>query len=275
MRKTSWKVFTLAMPVLLMVIGGNWFSDVTLHDFSDDHSWRYLISLCVASLALFFFGAYWLYKLRQEFLPVRVLSKTDKITPRKVLITIISTRNFDFVTSASGERITRGTIVQHKVSKTTHTLTAELDKDTVSSGCEWNWQQVLRAVKPHVGTLERIYLIGSDGNKGSATQLDECTSLLRMYVSEICKIDSDPQGIDFEDLDAVEKRIMTILKGLRKEGRADTEIMLDSTGGLKTASIAVALVTLQNPRLQFQYVRMGNDKPLLFNVVAEGHVELG
>ena len=262
------EIIILFLPILLMAISSSWLGDALLEIWHSDNSIATLF-LALASLLIFSFSSAWVYFQRKRYLPVRVLSRTNKINPRQVLVLTISPRNFQFV-----EKPDNGTgqfIVQDNKG-TIHVLKGDLEKDILPCPAIWNWQQILRAITPHIDKLKKICLIGSsdkNGHRGSAQELDDCRAFLEHYIStDTCTIQSFDYPVDFEDIDSMKEAIYHQLEKLKSDGYRESEIMLDSTGGYKTASIAVALVTLSYPMLQFQYVGMHEIKPLAFNVVA-------
>lgn len=154
---------------------------------------------------------------------------------------------------------------------------------------QWTWQQTLRAAHHHGETLERLVLIGSEGEGGSGTteQLDLADRFFSHYFSGKVHILGKPHRdgagydshwqADFEKLDDLRRLLKRTLKDLQKAGYADADIIIDCTGGQKTASIACALITLDRPDLMFQYVGTGpgprTGKVIGFNVATETRVD--
>jgi hypothetical protein len=62
-----------------------------------------------------------------------------------------------------------------------------------------------------------------------------------------------------------------VIEAAKNEHLADRDIMIDVTGGQKTASIAGASVTLNND-VVFQYVQTGGDPPEVFAYDLGAHV---
>jgi hypothetical protein len=150
---------------------------------------------------------------------------------------------------------------------------------------QWSWQQTIRAAHHHGEKLERVVLIGSEGQSGSGTteQLDLAKRFFSYYFPGKVYILGEPQRdgtgydshwqADFEKLDDLRRLLKRALADLHKDDYADADIIIDCTGGQKTASIACALVTLDRPDLIFQYVGTGpgprTGKIIGFNVVTE------
>ena len=128
-----------------------------------------------------------------------------------------------------------------------------------NSGNRWNWQQIMRAIQPHIDPekrLRRLHLIGSAD--GSFKHLDSCKKWLKGYLPEVV-ITRDESGVDFGDFDAMVRRIQETMDKQKKGGKGevkftDEDIVIDVTGGTTTASIAGASTTL-NTKVTFQYVQ--------------------
>ncbi|MBU0501413.1 MAG: hypothetical protein KJ558_13490 [Gammaproteobacteria bacterium] len=264
-----WNVLTLSLPVLLMVFGGGTVSDSVYSVLTGEKALGTMAMAILVGLASYFIAAGWIYWIRKSYLPVRTLGRIHHILPRKGLVAFVSPRNFDL----NGLHISSRGL--------SSTLAGNLAQDVLATQVDgkplvWNWQQLLRAVQPHATTLQEIHLIGSADDNGSHGQLGECAEFLRVYLEDGCRILPCSTSVDFEDIDALADVLHRILKKI-KAGRSDyKEIMIDATGGMKTTSIAAAMVTLNNPSLHFQYVptfgRTG--QPIAFNVVAESQPEI-
>ncbi len=270
------KVIRLTAPILLMAIGGGWIPDMVQIGLAGDKAWLQVMPYILTGLVLFLGGAYWAYRQSRDYLPCRVLDRTDAIKPRKVLVTTLSTRRrYELVVPVDQDEQMQ--IVPQDEKFAPITLTGKIDEDIKFSGFIWNWQQVLRAVIPHIGTLERVHLIGSSGDTGSVLQLEECKKFLGYYLGDGVEISCEPNGVGFEDIDMLIKHFKAVIEKLRRENYRVDDIMIDSTGGFKTTSIAAAMVTLNNPDLHFQYVPTDSKdfKPFSFNVVMETPTEIG
>ncbi len=269
------KVLGLAAPILFMAIGGGWIPDMVQSGISGDKAWLQVMPYILTGLVLFMGGAYWAYRQSRKYLPCRVLDRINAIKPRKVLITTLSPRGKYELKMPEGqdEQIQ---IIPHDRSHSI-TLTGKIDEDIKPSKSRWNWQQLLRAVIPHLGTLERVHLIGSVGDRGSISQLKDCKKFLGYYLGDGVEISCDPCAVEFEDIDILTEHLKVVIKRLRRENYRVEDIMLDTTGGMKTTSIAAAMVTLNNPDLHFQYVpTVSKDfKPFSFNVVTEASGKIG
>lgn len=268
----------LALPVLLMAIGAGWLGDSLYNALLGEITWtRVLFFTGIGGGIFFLLGAFWLYRQRKEYLPVRALERMRDIRPRKVLISTISPKGRQLELDIPDDKEVPASV---KDARTTVTLSGNVEEDAAPCEIRWSWQQLLRAIVPHKETLERVYLVGSsdkEGSAGSHNDLKACRRLLKRYLPEACTVTFSDTGVDFEDIDALTGRFKDILAELQREGYCTDEVMIDSTGGMKTTSIAAAMVTLDHPRLHFQYVpTQGDDfRPFAFNVVAETQPELG
>src|SRR5262245_19221775 len=119
----------------------------------------------------------------------------------------------------------------------------------------WNWQQRFRAIVPRVqnATLQRLQLIGSPGGRGSFEQLRLCQQVLAHYLPQV-EIVPEPAPVDFEDFNALVRCMQRIIQGEKRRGMSERDIIIDVTGGIKTASIAGASITF-NSQVMFQYVQ--------------------
>ena len=262
------KILKLSTPALMMVVGGGWFGDSLYDALLGQAAWQEMIVFGGVGALVFLLGAFWLYKQRKEYLPLRTLGRVRDIRPRKVLISTISPKNNKFELDLPADWDAPMSV---RASDGTVSLSGELEKDGEPCAVRWNWQQVLRAIAPHRDILERVHLIGSSGEGGSQGELEECRRLLERYLPENCVVTSSSTGVDFEDIDALTRRFRILLAELKTEGFGAGDVMIDTTGGMKTTSIAAAMVTQDDPGLHFQYVpTQGDDfRPFAFNVVAE------
>jgi hypothetical protein len=140
-----------------------------------------------------------------------------------------------------------------------------------------NWQQMLRSIKPHLETLDSIWLIGSNGDGdnmsqdelnekappgtlvrgiehlGSKAFLREAQAFIKPYLAgktQVVLCEPDSGALDFTDTVPLQAALRGII---REIGADEREIAIDATGGMKTASIVGAVSTLNNECL-FQYV---------------------
>ncbi len=208
----------------------------------------------------------------KRLVPVRDLQQIDRVPSRKVVITLLSPCIIERTKSDQDETTwCVGPAPGQDV--TALDLKSCIDPDLRVPG--FTWQQTLRAAEKHKSHLEKLILIGSKGTKGSGVQLETACEFIGRYfpgkvnISEahLAYGDSDINlwTADFEKMDSVTAMFRRILRELKKLGYEDSDIIIDVTGGLKTASIAAAMVTLDRPDLLIQYV--GTTPELLGQVV--------
>lgn len=249
--------------LLLVLSSGSWVADGVKGEvlFSDwpffFREWGLLIAFVV-----FFAASGVLYWLRRTFANIQSLSQ-HLCDPHKSLILFVSppfgaTLNIE----KDGSRTLSfqdGTKIQ---------LSDDLQQDIAAldklSDKRWNWQQMMRAIQPHIypkKRLRRLHLIGSadsKGSKGSFVHLDTCKKWLEGYLSDVEITTIDKPGVDIDDFDAMVRHIQETIKKQKKGGEGkekftDKDIVIDVTGGTTTASIAGASSTL-NTKVTFQYV---------------------
>jgi hypothetical protein len=123
-----------------------------------------------------------------------------------------------------------------------------------------SWQQIARAVRAHLAGVDsprlgKLILIGSRdrNNRGSVQKLPQAVEIFKHLLA--------PHGVvveafagnapDFEELEDVTRALQ---RAYEQAGAKPGQIVIDVTGGQKTASIAAAMFTLDKPDLVFQYV---------------------
>ncbi len=261
----------LSLFVLMMAVGGGWLGDALGEQFHVLTSggliepWR--IAKAVAGAGLFFLGAWCLYRNRREYLPAQILACSPGAPPARVLVLFVSPRNFDLDDGY--------TLVMRNGAR--RQLHGDAEQDCLPGGVAWNWQPLLCALRPHLTRLERIRLIGSapvERQQGSHVELEVCAGLLKRYLPAGVTVESHPQPVDFEDMDALIETLQRVRDKAEAQGYRDRDIMIDCTGGQKTTSIASALFTTRHPRMQFQYVSTRNLQVISFNVVNEREGDL-
>lgn len=179
-------------------------------------------------------------------------------------------------------------------------LGGDIDKLNVA---RHNWQQILRAIKPHQKTLKSVWIFGSNGsfdngNKpteelknidllqqgGSAVFVVDAVDFLKMYLPNVqfhCVINQSlgVRELKFNNYNDLEFTIEKILESIhdRFHGVSDRNICIDTTGGLKLTSVVAAAVTYRR-QTSFQYVDTvpdANGNPVhQYDIVFETRPEL-
>ena len=247
---------------LLVLVSGSWIADgVKGEALFADWSGFFAHRAWGLSVAVGFFlvASFGLYRLRRAFANIQSLS-WHKCDPHKSLILLVSTPTFGTELDAASRtlRFSGGTDIE--LSDDLHKDIEELDAlSKKNPSCRWNWQQMMRAIQPHVDPekrLRRLHLIGS--TDGSFRHLDSCKEWLKGYLPGV-EITRDESGVNFGDFNAMVRRIQETIDKQKKGGKGkvkftDKDIVIDVTGGTTTASIAGASTTL-NTKVTFQYVQ--------------------
>jgi len=209
------------------------------------------LGLIVFAIAIVF--AFILYFERNAFLNVYLLYR-HPCEPHQGLIMLVSTP------TPQPKKINDKWEVENKNTKVelSGDLISDIKnlEDAKSRGLKWNWQQLLRALVPHKDKITHIYLLGSPDPNGSYKWLDSASEIIKCYVNvEVIKYD---KPVDFEDFDSLLESINLCINKLKEKKIKDKDIIIDITGGMKTASVAGAIATL-NTRVTFQYVATNPD----------------
>jgi hypothetical protein len=215
------------------------------------------------SLVLFILSALYAFWAGREILAVRHLTRGDEVTPHKVLIIAL--------TAWSPEPKDDGSTISISNGKNTVSLSGNINHD-INAFNDWdrppNFQQTLRAIKPHLGKLERGFLIGSKGDRGSAKFLEIAEKIFKLYAKDITI--THHGDVDFEDIEHMTQLFERLVSKAENDKYQESDIILDVTGGQKTASIAAAMCTLKRKGVEFQYVQTGeNPRAISFNMLAE------
>ena len=239
----------------LILISGSWvadgmkgemlFADWTWGRLFADHQWLGL-TLAAACLML---ASLWLYSHQRDFTRVRGLSQVV-CTPHRSLVILVSTPNHILEEKDDGSLH----LPQQDGPEIRFTGDLDEDIDNIPPDLRWNWQQLLRGLRPHADMLERVRLIGSSGANGSFDHLESCKAMLQRYVPRECTITPHPRKTDFEDFNGLVRQLREIVVEEKKAGMTDEDVIIDITGGPKTASIAGSGITFTT-EVTFQYVR--------------------
>jgi hypothetical protein len=192
-----------------------------------------------------------LYHNRQAFSLARSLSR-HLCEPHAVVILLVSPARPTLVQTSTLFPLH---ITDDRGNSVELTGTSLTDDIQALDAIMWNWQQLLRAIVPHVtdATLQRLHLIGSPGVRGSFEQLPLCQQVLAHYLPQV-QIVPERASVDFEDFNALERCMRRIIQDEKRRGMSERDIIIDVTGGIKTASIAGASITF-NSQVMFQYVQ--------------------
>lgn len=280
----------LLVPLTVIPILAGWVGDISKAWFdgkllSNIDFWLFyggLVGILIFAGGILFIG--------RKLLPIDNIEETD-VAPRRVLIALLSP--CPNLTPPGPDEDASSWRVQDQgktdigAPLTGLSLDKVIDpKATLPDGGRrptWRWQQTLRAAHHHGDKLKRLVLIGSLDGSGTNEQLQLADRFFSYYFPGKVHILGSPKGADedfdshwqadFEKLDDIRRLLLRAIKELRRapNNYTDKDIIIDCTGGFKTASIACALVTFDRPDLMFQYVGTGKrtGKILGYNVVTE------
>jgi hypothetical protein len=228
---------------LFLPVASNWLSDWGAEVMSPP--WRALFA-AILLLAGFFVAVVFGKKLiapTLKTLPTR--------QPREILIAFLSDDSNIVWTDGK---------VTFKSSDGTLVPIESLEAWTASTERLGSWQQIARAVRAHLAGVDsprlgKLILIGSRDrkNQGTVQKLDQAVEIFKHLLA--------PHGVvveafagnapDFEELEDVTRALQ---RAYEQAGAKPGQIVIDVTGGQKTASIAAAMFTLDKRDLVFQYI---------------------
>lgn len=204
-----------------------------------------------------------LYRRRRSFLPVRIqrIVQPGSVEARPTLILTISRNNWrwtpDELSCDKGGSLNLSNDLAGVL-----TSMAEL-----GAGEKFSWEQILRAIDVHKTELQHVILIGSKGPQGTSVRFAECKAMINHYFPHLKDSDFELREADFESLEELLGIYRTLISAEKVRNR---NIMIDVTGGTKVVSIAAAMVSLEHPEIEFQYVETeGAKRVRSFNVTNE------
>lgn len=270
---------------LAVVVGSSWVAD-GLNDACLLEAWFGPCGPAWASpwlrillaVLLFVWGVVVLGRKAAGLLPVRQLRMTRDIGAHRALIVALSPLPSICKHPEGGIELTgpRGRGSKEPCSVL---LTGDIDADIAAfDTAQWinPAQQYLRCLKPHLGKLEHLVLIGTDGEGGSFGSIDCATDIARLYRADsVLTVTHEAEPVPSEKLDALDDLFDRHVRALVARGVAQDDIVLDVTGGQKPMSIAAAMTTLRWRDVEFQYVQTRPEKEgeplhvLGFNVALE------
>jgi hypothetical protein len=138
----------------------------------------------------------------------------------------------------------------------------------------WNWEPLLRSLRDHHDTARTVYLLGSEGDKGSYLEAEVARDFLRGYFAgSTLTVQAWDKPLPFEDVEHLEAALRDLIQKAAASGTPLDRICVDVTGGQKTTSVAGVLATLKTPVLN-QYVQPGgNRKVLVYDLRFESPLE--
>lgn len=295
------------VDALVVVLAGNWVS-LDLHEY-----WHHLPLPAVWSLAILgaaflgtAVGAHFLRKVLETFKSLERTPTVERVAkkPIKGLVILVSPPTWVPDVDSPGDGWAAR--IEPEEGKESPAKSAgsklppvELPKDLAMAiealnrlPRPHNWQQILRAIQPLCDRLEHVWLVGSKGNPppdavkphrqarpadGSAVYLDVCRKLLRHFLPAAVTIHAyaPDDAVDFEDFKALKEYLMERAPAPIKRLHAH-ELAVDITGGIKIASVAGAVLTL-NDESVIQYVQTGANgkmEPFIYDLRRDNAPEL-
>jgi hypothetical protein len=274
-----WLTVCLTLAVIPILAG--WVGDVSKNwlkgeDLKAAEYWLFAIGAILLPLLAFVVVRY-----GRKLVPTRIVEEEEDPEKRRVVIALLSPcenlRHVEGVgwqvTDKDGKAVTLSGLP----------LDTLVAKDRGLP--KWKWQQTLRAAHFHHARMEKLVLIGSLGGSGTEEQL----GLAHRYFTDLFPgkvevwgwpptgiVGAHTQPVDFENLGKLMAQLRGVISHqLDRAGYSEEDIVIDCTGGYKTTSIAAAMVTLDRPKLAFQYVGTGEHagRVIAFNAVSEyfGH----
>jgi len=243
-------------------IGEKWFEKLHWHYTIYHQIGLLVLSAIVSLLMIYYLGN----KLEEG--DVGTLETKNNFNNAKVILFAVSTPAEGFVFDPITHKISR----KDQFVLLTGNITEDIKKlDEAFTSPPWNWTQILRGITSHLSTLKRVYLLGSDGEKGSHKELENCKSFIKFYFPNrddlFFKLE---EKINFNQTNVVLKTAKKIIKECKNEKFSDDEILVDITGGTKPTSIGMTFATIQN-EVWIQYVLNESQHVDAKTVIAEYH----
>lgn len=128
-----------------------------------------------------------------------------------------------------------------------------------------SWEIPLIVIRHHAPTLEYLYVITSEGDRGTTHQVELFTKTVNALFPKVKVIELVKGGVDFEDVKAVFQAVERFYTEVSAKGIKQENALVDITGGQKTTSVAGAIATLATGR-RFQYVSTESKRVLAYDV---------
>lgn len=215
-----------------------------------------LIMIALAGLCIVY-----LYKKHTIILPIHVqrIGEPGQADPHEVLVLAISRTSWVWMPDALKQGDTKSVA-----------LPANLDAalavmSELSTREKFSWEQILRAISQHSARINTVILLGS--KNGTEDQFESCSAMIMHYFPILAESAFKKCTADFESLDDLLRVYRQIVNENKDRKRC---IMIDVTGGTKVVSIAAAMVSLEHPEIEFQYVETeGKKRVRCFNAISQ------
>ncbi len=227
----------------------------------------WVVQICLLAVSL---GcAYWLYHRRRSFMPVHIqhIGQPGKIHPHQVLILTLSRCSWQWTPNKLERDKGEHCDLPDDLAGALPVMEQLGERE------KFSWEQLLRAIDEHKSELQHIVLIGSKGKQGTVQKVEQCEKMIRHYFPLHTTLTFEQREADFESLDellGVYRNLVDSNKNRKKD------VMIDVTGGTKVVSIAAAMVSLEYPEIEFQYVETSGNKCVRsFNVTTPSQISEG
>lgn len=243
LRDVSTPTFVGALAVLIL---SGWASDILQDLFVARWAARYPLAIAAAVVAALAGASWALLRAKAARLSVRSRME-EEARPRQGLVMLLSTPGP--VPEVEEDRMIIGGVVLSRGD-----IDDALDR-LRDGGVRWNWQQLVRGLKPHLHSVRAVYLIGTAGEDGSYQYLDRAAHLVRLFREDI-RVEAGPR---LEDAFSFEQTLAALMHGIQWLNGLqipEAQIAVDVTGGPKISSIAGAAATLKSSAT-IQYVETG------------------
>ena len=264
------KVYALGLALILL-LSSSWAADYirAAYDDSDEFDLPGL----VASVVLVLFSMWQLYRLRRRILSITATIEGDDPDPHEAGVFLVSLK-WPLVSINDGTLFFKTNTGEHEVqlSRTLHEDIGKVGHDQLNFN--WPWQQLLRAIAPHVSSMTRICLVGSakdNRSDGSFADLELCRQLINIYLPDVDITVIGP--VDFEDVMGVSRMVGKQLRKWVEDGIPSEGILVDITGGQKLATVGAAIATFYHQGVDFQYVSM-DGIPTVYNLLSVSPINL-
>lgn len=202
----------IAVATGTLIAGGLTVNTLTGSAIALPYLWDHLTLSFLLSLAAFLLLSTALYRRRADFRAVRTLAERHA-RPKSGIILLLSSPNQPVCFQSGGCYLDDLQLPQGD---------AEACIKAVN-GRGWNWQQLLRALDWHRSTLKHVYLIGSDGGRGSFGAASLAKKLVEHAFGSGVDVRVMEPAVSFENQQALLEVLRRTISALQKAGVQNTK----------------------------------------------------
>jgi hypothetical protein len=210
----------IAVATGALVAGGLTVNTLTGSAIALPYLWDHLTLSFLLSLAAFLLLSTALYRHRADFRAVRTLAERHA-RPKSAIILLLSS-------PSQKVRVENGGCYRGDLQLPQGDAGACIK---AVNGLGWNWQQLLRALDWHRSTLKHVYLIGSDGGRGSFGAASLARELVEHSFGSGVDVRVVKPAVSFENLQALLEVLRGAISALQQGGIRKHDIAIDVTGG--------------------------------------------